>query len=91
VITSSALVIGAAIRVMEVRSSVGILGLLQVLISFSICAGALLLADRYESQVLLLPSRVFRRRLLLALFATLDCYLVLILLGGERVMVAVDI
>jgi hypothetical protein len=83
---TAALWIAAAVRVVQSRSSSGLVGLLQVLVLIGICLFALFASFRVEdlTGITLFPSRRYRRGSALALIAAADFYLaVMLLLGSE--------
>ena len=84
-----------AVRVVEVRGRAGFVELTQTVAPVILCAYALVVAERYQAHplanILFWPSPKFRRLLVLAIFAVVDFYLVLIFALGERFAGAVGI
>jgi hypothetical protein len=93
--STAALLIAAAVRVAEVRGFAGIVELAETVALVSLCAYALVVAERYEAHPLahiyFWPSRKFRRLLFMALIAVVDCYFVVIFWSGGRFVGAVGL
>ena len=88
--STAALLIGAAVRVAEIRGVAGFVALAQTVALVGLCAYALVVGEKYEAHplahILFWPSPKFRRLLFLALIAVVDCYfLVIFVLGGQFV------
>jgi hypothetical protein len=93
--STAALLIAAAVRVVEVRGLAGIVELAQTVALVALCAYAIVVAERYEAHPLahiyFWPSRKFRRLLFMALIAVVDCYFAAIFWSGGSFVGAVGI
>ena len=92
--STAALLIAAAVRVAEIRGVAGCVELTQTVALVGLCAYALVVGEKYQAHplahILFLPSPRFRRLLLLALIAVVDCYFLAIFVRGVRFLGAVD-
>jgi hypothetical protein len=85
--STGALLIAATVRVAEARGFAGIVELTQTVALIGLCTCALVVAEQIEAHplanILIWPSRKFRRILFLGLIAVVDCYFMMIfVLGG---------
>jgi hypothetical protein len=92
---SAVAIVGALIRVLEVRGAAGITGFFAVLLPVTLVGYGTIVAERIQTRgpgpVALWPSVKFRRRLFLALLIVTDCYCVSMLLLGPKFLDAFGI